>query len=234
MAKIEGSLRRLRTDYVDILYLHMPDCHTPLEETLRTVNDLITCGKVRYLACCWHPAWQVAEMMAIADRRGWSAPVAVSDAYSLLDRAIEKELIPACARFGLSVIPFFPLAAGLLTGKYARGAKPPPESKYAIMPDFQLWLTEETYEAVDEYQRFAQIRGRSIRELALVWLLQNPIVCSVIVGATSVSQMEENVKAIEWELEPEEVRDLAAMRTCEMVDLRSARPDQVVSHSAEH
>lgn len=210
VARLEASLTRLGTDYVDLYYFHLPDPLTPLEESLRATDDLIRSGKVRYLACSNYPAWEVAAMVGICERRGYAAPVASQMSYSLLDRAVESEMVPACARFGLSIVPYQPLAGGFLTGKYRRNAEPPAGTRIARNQRLrQSRLTAQNFDVLERYEAFASARGRTVGELAISWLLANPVVCSVIAGVTSPAQVEANARAAEWVLEPEELSELA-------------------------
>ncbi len=207
--KLDASLRRLGTDWVDLYYFHFPDPLTPIDESLRAAADLISAGKARYLACSNYSAWQVAEMAGICERRGYAPPVASQMPYSLLDRTIESEMVPACAHLGLSIVPYSPLAGGFLTGKYTRTG-PPPEGARLTRNERarQARLTPENFDRVERYEAFAPARGHTIGELAVSWLLANPVVCSVIAGATRPEQVESNVRAAEWALAPEDLREL--------------------------
>ncbi len=206
---LEGSLRRLGTDHVDLYYIHFPDPTTPLEETLRAYEDLVRAGKVRYVGISNHTAWQVAEAVGIARRHDWSPVVASQMQYSLIERAVESEMIPACEHLGLSLVPYSPLGSGVLTGKYAKDAPPPPGTRLGRNPRFAARrLTPENLEKVERYRAFAEERGHTPAELAVAWLLAHPIVCSVIAGAVSPEQVEANAKAVEWGLTLDEVSDL--------------------------
>lgn len=209
MERLEGSLRRLGTDHVDVYYLHFPDPSTPIEESLRALEDMVRAGKVVYPAISNYAAWQLAEIMAICERRQWSPPVAVQSAYNLLDRRVEAELVPAAERFGLSLVPYFPLAGGFLTGKYRRG-QPAPEGTRGHGSDrFQrMWLHDANFERLERWSAWASERGHTPAALAVAWLLARPAVCSVIAGATRPEQLEANVRALELELSPD---DLAAI-----------------------
>jgi aryl-alcohol dehydrogenase-like predicted oxidoreductase len=203
--RLEASLRRLETDYVDLYYLHFPDPATPFEESLRALEELVASGKVVYPALSNYSAWQVAEALALADRHGWPPPVVLQSEYNLLNRSAEAELLPALRHYGLALIPYFPLAGGFLTGKYRRGAPAPEGTRGHGSEAFQKrWLTDANFDRLDRWQRFAEARGRSTAELALAWLLAEPAVCSVIAGATRPEQVEANVKAAEWKLSPED------------------------------
>ena len=211
LARLDASLKRLGTDYVDLYYLHFEDPGTALEESLRALDDMVRSGKVLYPALSNHAAWRVTLAMGIADRRGFAPPVVTQNAYSLLEREIESELLPACRHFGLSLIPYFPLAGGFLTGKYRRGEEPPAGVRGQRSEYFRRrYLTPANFDALERFQRFAAERGHGVGELAVAWLLAQPEVCSVITGATSPEQVEANVKAAEWTLDADEARALAA------------------------
>lgn len=207
--RLEGSLRRLGTDHVDLYYLHRPDPTTPLEESQRALEDAVHAGKVRYAGISNHPAWQVAEAVGIAQRHGWTAVAASQMQYSLLERGVEAEMLPACEHLGLSLVPYSPLAAGFLTGKYEKGAPPPPNTRLGRAPGpAARRLTPDNFEKLERYRAFASARGHTVGELAVAWLLAHPVVCSVIAGAVSPEQVEANAKAAEWALTLDEVREL--------------------------
>lgn len=208
--RLEASLHRLGTDHVDLYYMHFPDPATPLEETLRAMEELVRAGKVRYVGISNHPAWQVAEAAGIAQRHGWS-PVAASQArLNLLDRTAESEMIPACEHLGISLVPYSPLGGGFLTGKYAPDAPLAPNTRFGRRPQAgATYLTAERFAHVAGYRAFAEERGHTAGELAIAWLLAHPVVCSVIAGVTAPEQVAANVKAAEWSLTADEVRELA-------------------------
>ncbi|MBI3522837.1 MAG: aldo/keto reductase [Chloroflexi bacterium] len=209
IARLEGSLTRLATDYVDVYYFHYPDPVTPLEESLRALDELIRSGKVRYAATSNHASWQVAEAAGICAQRDYSAPVASQVQYSLIERSPENEMIPACERFGVSLVPYSPLGSGFLTGKYRKGAPLPEGARLTRVERARTTrFTDTNWAALERYDAFATKRGHTVKELAISWLLAQPVVCSVIAGVTSPAQVEENVKAAEWTLMPDEVREL--------------------------
>jgi aryl-alcohol dehydrogenase-like predicted oxidoreductase len=209
MHAVEASLRRLRTDWIDLYQLHRPDAKTPLEETLRALDDLVRQGKVRLIGCSNLPAQQVIEAHNIATRNNLAAFVSCQDEYSLLVRDVERELIPAAKTCGMSVLPYFPLASGLLTGKYKRGAPLPPGTRMNKLPNHAAdFLTERNWRIVDALQAFAANRGRSLIELAFSWLLRDGVVGSVIAGATSPEQVAQNIRAAEWVLSAEELAEV--------------------------
>jgi aryl-alcohol dehydrogenase-like predicted oxidoreductase len=209
MKAVEASLRRLRTDWIDLYQLHRPDPQTPIEETLRTLDELVRAGKVRSIGCSNLSAQQLIEAQATSQRLGLAGFVSCQDEYSLLARDIERELIPAAKRHGMSVLPYFPLASGLLTGKYRQGAPPPPGSRMAKLPrhadDF---MTARNWRIVGALQAFVAQRGRTLLELAFSWLLRDGVVASVIAGATSPEQVEQNIRAVSWTLSAEELAEI--------------------------
>ncbi len=207
--RLDTSLERLGADHIDLYYMHFPDAPTPLEESLRAMEDAVRAGKVRYVGISNHSAWQVAEAAGIAQRHGWSAPAASQVRYNLLDRAAEAEMIPACEHLGISLVPYSPLGGGFLTAKYEPGATPPANTRFGRRPAAGAsYLTPERFEQLGRYRAFAQERGRIAGELAIAWLLAHPVVCSVIAGVTTPEQVEANVRAAEWSLTPAEVREL--------------------------
>jgi aryl-alcohol dehydrogenase-like predicted oxidoreductase len=208
MRAVESSLKRLRTDYFDLYQLHRPDPLTPIEETLRALDDLVRQGKVRYVGCSNLPAWQVVEAQETARRCNTSAFVSCQDEYSLIVRDAERELVPMMARYGLGLLPYFPLACGLLTGKYAQGAMPQ-GARLSYMPRYaDKYLNERNWRIVGELTAFAAARGHTLLELAFSWLLAKPQVASVIAGATSPTQVEANVAAASWSLTAEDLAEI--------------------------
>lgn len=200
IASCEGSLRRLGTDYIDLYYLHRPDPTTPLGETLRAFDDLIRQGKVRYVGISNYPAWQACEACWISDRRGYQSPVVSQSRYNLLDRAIESELLPFGRAHQLGIVPYAPLAGGLLTGKYRPGEAIPPGVRGYNNSGFQNQLTERNFAIVRGLEAFARERDHTVGELAIAWLLSRPEVCSVIAGVTSPEQVDANAAAGAWKL----------------------------------
>jgi len=205
MAAAEDSLRRLNTDYIDLYQLHTPDSETPQEETLEALADLVHAGKVRYLGCSNFAAWQLAEALGIARARGLPAYISAQNEYSLLDRHIERELLPACRHLGVGILPFFPLASGFLTGKYRRGAQPPKGTRMALMEKVATrTLTGPNFDLLEKLEDFARECGHTLLELAVGWLISEPQNASVICGATSPEQVSQNVLAGAWRLSAEE------------------------------
>lgn len=209
MQAVEASLTRLRTDWLDLYQLHRPDPQTPIEETLRALDDLVRQGKVRFIGCSNLSAQQLIEAQDTAQRLKLAAFVSCQDEYSLLVRDIERELLPAAKARGLGVLPYFPLASGLLTGKYKRGAPMPRGSRLSKIPrhadDF---MTERNWRIVGELEAFVARRSRSMLELAFSWLLSHDAVASVIAGATSPEQVEQNIRVAGWTLSTDEVAEI--------------------------
>jgi aryl-alcohol dehydrogenase-like predicted oxidoreductase len=206
MSAVEASLKRLKTDYIDLYQLHRPDPRTPIEETLRALDDLVHQGKARYVGCSNLPAWEVVEALWTARQLGLNGFVSCQDEYSLVTRTPEKDLIPAMQRYGLGLLPFFPLASGLLTGKYRRNAQTPRGTR--LVNEQRLadrFLTEANWATAERLMDFCEKRGRSLLELAFSWLVRRPTVASVIAGATKPEQVEANVRAVGWDLTPEEI-----------------------------
>jgi aryl-alcohol dehydrogenase-like predicted oxidoreductase len=209
---IERSLRRLQTDYVDLYQIHRWDPETPLEETLDALNDLVRQGKVRYIGCSNFAAWQLVWSLWISDRNGWARFATVQPEYSLLNRTVERELLPACASLGVGVIPYFPLAGGLLTGKYREGEPAPPGTRFAQLEHMRSrFATPRNFAVVRRLEEWARRRGHELAQVALAWLLHRPAVCTVIAGATRPEQVSANARAAEVQLSPEEVEELSAL-----------------------
>lgn len=209
MTAVEDSLRRLKTDWIDLYQYHRWDPNTPVEETLRALDDLIRQGKVRYVGCSNMPSWMVATSNWTAREIGATPFICAQDEYSLVARDAEKELIPALQHYGMGLLPYFPLASGLLTGKYRRNA-PMPEgarlTKTQRLAD--RYLTDANWAKSEKLIDYAEAQGRGMVELAFSWLASRPTVASVIAGATRPEQVEANVKAADWTLSAE---DLAAI-----------------------
>jgi aryl-alcohol dehydrogenase-like predicted oxidoreductase len=209
MNAVEASLKRLKTDYIDLYQQHDYDPLTPIEESLRALDDLVRQGKVRYIGNSNFPAWRVAEAEYVARATNLSRFVSCQDEYSLVVRDIEKDLLPAAEEYNLGLLPFFPLASGLLTGKYKRGEAAPGDTRLGKVARLRdRYVTPRNEEIVEKLQAFAQARGHSMLELAFSWLAARPQVSSVIAGATRVEQVEQNVKAIAWNLSAEEMKEI--------------------------
>jgi aryl-alcohol dehydrogenase-like predicted oxidoreductase len=210
MQAVEDSLRRLRTDWIDLYQIHAPDLRTPIEETLRALEDLIRQGKVRYIGCSNFPAWQVVDAQWTAKANGLTPFISCQDEYSLLVRhVVEPQLKPAMLKFGMGLLPFFPLASGLLTGKYRRNMALPAGARLARMDRLaDRYLTERNWLVAEQLADFADIRGHTMLELAFSWLLSQQPVASVIAGATGPEQLEQNAKAGNWTLSDEELVEI--------------------------
>jgi aryl-alcohol dehydrogenase-like predicted oxidoreductase len=209
MAAVEASLRRLRTDWIDLYQIHSFDPRTPIEETLRTLDDLVRHGKVRYIGCSNFPAWRITEAHWTARTCGLNPFVSNQDEYSLVFRAPEAALMPAAQTAGMGMLPYFPLASGLLTGKYRRNAPMPPGTRLAATQRLaDRYLTERNWAIAEQLGDFVEARGRTMLELAFSWLLARPPVTSVIAGATKPEQLEQNVKAGAWQLTAAELAEI--------------------------
>ena len=196
---VEASLRRLQTDHIDLYQLHRPDPLTPIEETLEALTDLVREGKVLYIGCSNFDGWQVADASWTSSTAGLASFVSVQNEYSLLDRSVEDEVAPACERFGLGILPFFPLARGLLTGKYERGAAAPQGSRAALEADRAGWLAEADWDRVEALESFAKHRDVELVDVAIGGLAAQPAVTSVIAGATTADQVTRNARAAGWQ-----------------------------------
>jgi aryl-alcohol dehydrogenase-like predicted oxidoreductase len=208
---LHGSLKRLHTDYVDLLYIHADDHSTTLEETMRALDDAVRDGKIRYAAMSNFSAWRACAALWTADRRGYVPFVVSQSQYNVLDRRIEAELVPFCRQYGLSIVPYSPLAGGILTGKYRAGEPIPPGVRGYDNPGFQKQLTPETLRKVERLSHYASDHGHSAGDLAIAWLLAQPVVCSVIAGATTPEQVDQNAAAGEWSLTPTQVAEIDAI-----------------------
>ncbi len=210
----EASLRRLGTDCIDLYQVHFPDTTTPIEETMRALDDLVRAGKVRYLGHSNFSGWQTAECHYVAKAEHLAPFISAQNQYSLLDRAVERELAPACQKFGLGILPYFPLASGFLTGKYRRD-QPPPEGARLSNPAMQGMasriLNDRNWDKLEKLEEFAQSHGKTMVDLAIGWLASKPYVGSVIAGATKPEQVDSNVTAGDWKLTPEEMAAVDAI-----------------------
>jgi aryl-alcohol dehydrogenase-like predicted oxidoreductase len=209
MRAVEASLKRLNTDWIDLYQLHRPDPQTPIEETLRALDDLMRAGKVRWIGCSNLSAREVAQAHAAAQRNGVAGFISCQDEYSLLVRDVERELVPAAKALGMGFLPYFPLASGLLSGKYQPAAPLPPGSRLAKNPHHaQRFASERNWRIVEDLAAFAARRGRSLLELAFSWLLRDRVVASVIAGATTEDQVEQNARAANWCLSAEDLAEV--------------------------
>lgn len=212
MTAVEASLRRLKTDWIDLYQMHYFDPLTPLEETLRALDDLVHLGKVRYIGCSNFATWQIVEAQWTSRHYNLHSFVTCQDEYSLLVRQIEQEKLPVMQAYGLGLLPYFPLASGMLTGKYTRDARPGSDTRFGAWRRLgDRYSTSENWAAVEALKEFAESRGHSLTELAFSWLLQHPNVASVIAGATKPEQVEQNAKAAAWQLSSEDLRTIDAL-----------------------
>jgi aryl-alcohol dehydrogenase-like predicted oxidoreductase len=209
MTAVEDSLRRLKTDWIDLYQMHRVDPLTPVDESLRALDDLVRQGKVRYIGCSNFPAWQMTEAAWTARTLGLNGFVSCQDEYSLVHRAPEADLLPAARNLGFGLLPYFPLASGLLTGKYRRNTPVPAGTRLAKTQRLaDRYLTERNWQISERLADFAEARGRTMLELAFSWLLAQRPVASVIAGATRPEQLEQNVKAGEWKMTEEELAEI--------------------------
>jgi len=209
MLAAEASLRRLKTDWIDLYQLHRPDPQTPIEETLRALDDLKQAGKIRFVGCSNLSAAQLDEALTVSERADLVSFICCQDEYSLLERDPEKSLLGAMRKHGLGLLPYFPLASGLLTGKYQRGAALPPGSRLANSPPRGGGvLNDRNWRIVDKLSAFATARGHTLLELAMSWLASQPFIPSIIAGATKPEQVEQNVAAVDWALSVEDLSEI--------------------------
>ena len=204
----ENSLRRLQTDYIDLYQIHRWDTETPIEETLRALDDLVSIGKVRYIGASNFTAWQLAWSIAIAEMFRLTKFVSIQPHYHMFERGIETELIPACQYIEVGILPYFPLAGGFLTGKYLPGQPAPPSSRGESSQYVQSYMSAENYTKLEKLRLFAQESDHTVNELAHAWLLAQPQISSVISGATRVEHVHANAAAGDWELTPDEVTQI--------------------------
>jgi aryl-alcohol dehydrogenase-like predicted oxidoreductase len=209
MTAVEDSLRRLKTDWLDLYQVHRFDPLTPIEETLRALDDLVRSGKVRYVGCSNWASWQMTEAAWISRGQGLSPFVSCQDEYSLVARGAEKELMPAARHLGMGLLPYFPLASGLLTGKYRRNAPMPAGARLTKTERLaERYLTDRNWQISEKLIDYAESRGHTALELAFSWLLSQAPVSSVIAGATKPEQLEQNVKAGDWKLSVDDLAEI--------------------------
>ena len=207
--EVETSLSKLQTDYIDLYQIHRYDPNTSTEETMRTLDDLVRQGKVRYIGCSNYTAWQMVEAAGVTSALNLEPFVSSQPEYSMIKRAVEKEEGPTAARLGMGILPYFPLASGFLTGKYKRNQQAPEGTRLAGNAQrAQDTLTDRNFDLLETLEEFAAERGRTMVELAIAWLLANPAVSSVISGATKPEQVTANAKAADWHLAQEEKAQL--------------------------
>jgi 1-deoxyxylulose-5-phosphate synthase len=208
---VDQSLRRLQTDRIGLYYCHRWDDTTPIEETLRGLDDLIRSGKICYIGASAYASWQLAHANALAELKGWSRFVVLQSEYNMLKREVEHEILPYCRACDVGFVPYYPLAGGFLTGKYEIGKPPPPGSRGESARAVQELMTERNYHAVTRLSAWAKDHGRGANELAQAWLLAQPSVCSVITGAKTVDHVISNVKAADWNLTADQLKEIDAI-----------------------
>ena len=209
MSAVDASLKRLQTDWIDLYQIHELDPMTSTDETLLALENLIRQGKVRYIGCSNFSAWKVVESFWISKELEVSGFISCQDQYSLLSRAIENELIPAMESYGMGLLPYFPLAGGMLTGKYKRNTTPAEGTRFASWKGLaQRYTTEANWNIVERLEKFCAERKHSLLDLAFGWLLAKPVVSSVIAGATKPEQLEMNVRAAGWEMSKEDLAEI--------------------------
>jgi len=209
MKAVDASLIRLNTDYIDLYYIHFPDPKTPIQETLRALDDLVRTGKVRYIGCSNFAAWQLCEALWTSKLNSLESFITVQSRYNLLDRSVERELIPCCQSYGIGLIPWGPLASGFLTGKYRCGQEIPVGTRLAAqIPTYSNILIDANFDKLAKLEAFANERGHSVGELAIAWLLSHPWLGSVIAGSMNVDQLSANVAAAGWKLTTEDAVQL--------------------------
>ena len=211
MNAVEASLRRLRTDHIDLYQIHDWDEAVSIHEMMRALDDLVCAGKVRYIGASNFDAWQLCRSNDVAEMLSWEQFVTVQPHYHMLEREIERELVPYCAWAHIGILPYFPLAGGFLTGKYKRGEPAPAGSRGEKSPYVQKYLTDVNFDKLDKLQAFADARGHTLHDLAFAWLLGNQQVASVIAGATNPEQVTANAATAEWKLSVEEMDELKAL-----------------------
>ncbi len=207
MTACEASLRRLKTDWIDLYQAHLPDAETPIDETLRAFDDLVRSGKVRYVGCSNYPAWQLALALSSSERHGWARYDCVQPRYNVLYREIESELLPLCRDQGVGVIVYNPLAGGLLTGKHRAGVSPEPGTRFTLGATGELyrdryWHSVQ-FEAVDALWSYCDMRGFNLATASVAWVLQQPGITSAIVGASRAEQLEATLDGAQFEFDTE-------------------------------
>ena len=208
MAALEASLKRLNTDWIDVYYFHRPDPKTPIEETLRALDELVRSGKVRHIGCSNFSGAQIAQAQHVAETNSLARLATAQDQYNLLSREIEDDVLPAIAAAKLALLPYFPLASGMLTGKYRLGQPMPQGTRLSNARYSNRFLNDTNYRIVEALEAFCAARGRNLLQLAFAWLLAKPVVASVIAGASSPEQLLQNANAVGWELTADEVAEV--------------------------
>ena len=214
MSAIDASLKRLKTDWIDLYMIHRPDPFTPIEETLRTLDDLVRLGKVRYTGCSKFTAWQVVEAQWTSKHERLNHFIACQDEYNLLRRELEVDLQPAMHAYDLGLIPYSPLAAGLLTGKYSRNAPMPAGARISREKNqAERWINDANWDIVERLNTLCEARGHTLLELTMSWLASRPLVASIIAGATKPEQLDLNVRAVDWRLTADDLARIDQVTT---------------------
>lgn len=209
---VEDSLKRLGTDYIDLYQQHIPDPETPIEETLRALDDLVRSGKVRYIGHSNFSGWKISDAEWTAKSQNLNRFSTAQNLYNLLDRRLEREVIPACEQYGIGILPYFPLASGMLTGKYHRGEPAPQGTRLNAMGNrAAAAMSNANFDVVEKLTHFSEQRGKSLLELAISWLAAKPVVSSIIAGATSAQQVAANAAAADWQLSADEMIEVNAI-----------------------
>ena len=208
---VDQSLRRLQADRIGLYYCHRWDDTTPIDETLRGLDDLIRMGKICYIGASAYASWQLAHANVLAELKGWSRFVVLQSEYNMLKREVEREVLPYCRAQNVGFVPYYPLAGGFLTGKYEMGKPPPPGSRGESARAVQELMTERNYHTLTKLSAWAKDHGRGVNELAQAWLLAQPSVCSVITGAKRVDHVISNVKAADWNLTADQLKEIDAI-----------------------
>jgi aryl-alcohol dehydrogenase-like predicted oxidoreductase len=212
MEEIEGTLKRLQTDHVDIYYAHQLDVTTPIDETMRAFDDLVRQGKVRYLGCSNFPAWRLCKALWTSDIRGLARFDCVQPRYNMLERGIERGLVPLCIEEGVGMNPYAPLAGGLLSGKYRWGQEPGENTRYHGVTQYRDWYwNEANFQAIERLRTVAEDNGHGLAELALAWMLQKPGMTSPIFSARTVEQLEQNLASMDATLSEDEIAACEAL-----------------------
>ncbi len=209
----EGSLRRLQTEWIDLYQLHRPQSDIPIDETLRAMEDLVRDGKVRYVGTSNFAAWQLVESFGVSERAGLSRVICDQPPYNLLDRRVERELLPMAQTYGMAIIPWSPLGGGLLTGKYRRGGPMPVDGRFTLSesPMHRRRMTERLWDVLDGLEPMATAKGVTMSQLALAWVQQQPGVTSPIIGPRTMEQFEDNMGALDVEFTPEDLQRIDAV-----------------------
>jgi aryl-alcohol dehydrogenase-like predicted oxidoreductase len=211
----EASLRRLQTDWIDLYQIHRPQSDIPIDETLRALDDLVTSGKVRYIGASTYAAWQLVESFWVSDKQNLVRFVCEQPPYNLLDRRIERELVPMVQTYGMAIIPWSPLGGGLLTGKYRRGEPLPEDGRFTLStaPQHRRRLTERIYDVIDGLEPMAQGKGVTMSQLALAWTMQQPGITSPIIGPRTMDQFEDNMGALKVDFSDEDLQIIDGLAT---------------------